>query len=174
MRIISIGTIFIIAIVMMVYIGSALPEIQNIFNRKYDTKGTKLDSCYTCHISGQPMISFTPQKVVNLNKYGKKILKYLRTTKINKSLELIENEDSGDGSTNIQKIRNLTSPDSSNGIDSSSNGIDASDSSNKIDSSNRIDTSNIINASKNSPNKEVEPNMVSKLFKFVKNVFSIP
>lgn len=110
----------IMAIVMIVGTVSALPEILDGFNAKYDTVGTKLDTCDTCHISGKPQhnacddvchIPNKPQKESdNLNPYGVSIKNSLKMN-ISQAFTTIENLDSdGDKFSNIDEIHNLTFP----------------------------------------------------------------
>ena len=78
--------------------AEARPEYLEAFNEKYDTRGTRLDSCMTCHSSS------TPSKE-NLNPYG------LDFAKANHDFGAIEQLDSdGDGFTNVDEIKALTFP----------------------------------------------------------------
>lgn len=93
----------IVIILIVATIGNvmALPEILDIFNTKYNTAGTRLDSCDTCHIQGV-------QNATNLNPYGMDIKDNLSKENV---LILVEPLDSDkDGFTNIEEIRNLTFP----------------------------------------------------------------
>lgn len=95
--------ISIIAVAMMISTATALPEILDVFNAKYDTGGTRLDTCDTCHFHGS-------QNASNLNSYGMDMNGHLNIA-INKGLAIIEPLDSDrDGFTNIDEIHNLTFP----------------------------------------------------------------
>lgn len=109
-----------IAIIFMI-IGSvsALPEILDGFNSKYNTKRTRLDTCDTCHIPTKQIpnceevchIPNKPQKEINnLNPYGVSIENNLNID-MDSAFAMIENLDSdGDKFVNIDEIRNLTFP----------------------------------------------------------------
>lgn len=120
MRKISVWLMSMVSIVMIISTASALPEILDVFNRNYNTIGTKLDSCDICHISGKPKISkfeevyHIPGKPArennSLNSYGMNVKDNLNI-EIDKALTKIEGLDSdGDKFTNIDEIRNLTFP----------------------------------------------------------------
>ena len=99
---VRIWLISVIVIAMMISTTSALPEILDVFNTNYNTTGTRLDTCDTCHIPGQLN--------TNLNPYGVDVKSHLNIP-INKALAVIEPLDSdGDGFTNIDEISNLTFP----------------------------------------------------------------
>ena len=72
---------------------------KRIFNQKYDTTGTRIDSCTICHASGS-----------ELNDYGKAldeagIKKDSNDTEVMQGLTSIEQDDSdGDGFSNIDEI----------------------------------------------------------------------
>lgn len=77
--------------------AEATPEHSEEFNEKYDTRGTRLNSCTTCHSSS------TPSKE-NLNPYGVDFHEA-------HDFGAIEQFDSdGDGFTNIDEIKALTFP----------------------------------------------------------------
>lgn len=112
--------ISIAGIVMIIGSVSALPEILDGFNSKYNTIGTRLDTCDTCHISGKPQkpacdeVCHVPNKPNkepdSLNPYGMSIKNNLNIP-ISDALTTIENLDSdGDKFTNIDEIHNLTFP----------------------------------------------------------------
>jgi hypothetical protein len=113
--------ITILAIFVIASTSMALPEMLDSFNTKYNTKGTALDTCDLCHVSGQPQISscnedchvpYKPQKIdpVNLNPYGKSLKAHLNMP-VDQALIAIEKIDSaGDRIPNIDKIQNLTFP----------------------------------------------------------------
>jgi len=68
------------------------PDYLAEFNKKYDTRGSKLDSCNTCHT--------TPQDAQHLNPYGADFGKH------NHDFGAIEPLDSdGDGFSNIDEIK---------------------------------------------------------------------
>jgi hypothetical protein len=78
--------------------AGAKPEYMDAFNEKYDTRGTRLDSCMTCHSSS------TPSKE-NLNPYG------IDFSMASYDFGAIEQLDSdGDGFKNIEEIKALTFP----------------------------------------------------------------
>lgn len=78
--------------------AGARPEYLDAFNETYDTRGTRLDSCMTCHSSS------TPSKE-NLNPYG------MDFAKSGYNFGGIEQLDSdGDGFKNIDEIKALTFP----------------------------------------------------------------
>ncbi len=110
----------VIVITMTISTVSALPEILDMFNTNYNTLGTKLDSCDTCHISNKPQkplcdeachIPNKPQKEADgLNPYGESLKNNLNI-QINQAFAKIENLDAdGDKFNNIEEIRNLTFP----------------------------------------------------------------
>ena len=113
--------ITILAIVAITSTSMALPEMLDSFNDKYNTKGTILDTCNLCHISGEPQrfscdeechIPNKPQKIdpVNLNPYGKSLRARLNIP-VDRALAAIEKIDSaGDKVSNIDKIHNMTFP----------------------------------------------------------------
>jgi hypothetical protein len=89
---------------MIIGTATALPEILDSFNTRYNTTGTRLDTCDTCHIPGQL------QNTTNLNPYGMAIKSNLNMD-TNQAYKVIEPLDSdGDGFTNIDEIHNLTFP----------------------------------------------------------------
>lgn len=112
--------ILIISIITIVMISSvsALPEILDIFNTRYDTFKTKLDTCETCHKSVEPMTTCgeichtlgKPEKVNDLNPYGGAIKNNLNkeSEKAFKSIEILDSD--GDKVSNIDEIKNLTKP----------------------------------------------------------------
>lgn len=72
MKKILICSISIMAIVMIVGTASALPEVLYGFNLKYDTFGSRLDNCDTCHISNKLQtvygdVCHIPNKLQNNN-----------------------------------------------------------------------------------------------------------
>lgn len=78
--------------------AGAKPEYLDAFNEKYDTRGTRLDSCMTCHNSSTPSVE-------NRNSYG------VDFAKANYDFGAIEQLDSdGDGFKNIEEIKALTFP----------------------------------------------------------------
>lgn len=113
----------IVIIAVLIGIVSALPEIQEGFDMKYKTSGTKLDTCDLCHIPGKPQqpsydeILHINKKVVrsqmvenNLNPYGITIKDNLDQG-IEMALTRVEINDSDkDGFTNLDEINNLTFP----------------------------------------------------------------
>jgi len=75
----------------------AKPDYLAEFNKKYDTRGSKLDSCVTCHT--------TQQDAQHLNPYGADFGKH------NHDFGAIEPLDSdGDGFSNIDEIKAGTFP----------------------------------------------------------------
>lgn len=114
------GSIAVVLILTMVCTASALPEILYVFNIKYNTFSTKLDSCNTCHIPDKSQ-KFScdeichnpkkPQKDDNiLNPYGMDLKNNL-SLGINQALSQIENINSdNDRYSNIDEINNLTFP----------------------------------------------------------------
>ena len=110
----------ILVITLIVGNAAALPEILDVFNAKYDTRGTRLDTCETCHISNKDRKStcdelcHVPNKAQkvenNLNQYGVSVKKNL-DIEIPLALSKIEYLDSdSDGFTNIAEIDSLTFP----------------------------------------------------------------
>lgn len=94
--------ISIIAIVMVIGTATAFPEILDVFNTKYNTAGSRLDTCDTCH--------YGLQNAANLNPYGINVKDHLNIP-IDRALVVIEPLHSGgDTFTNIYKIRNLSFP----------------------------------------------------------------
>ena len=121
---ISMMLISIVVIVMIIGTVSAHPEILDGFNTKYNTFGTKLDTCDTCHIPKKPQkpvceeVCHVPNKpskeVSNLNPYGVSIKNNLNI-EISQALSKIENLDSdGDKFADIDEIHNLTFPGNKN------------------------------------------------------------
>lgn len=130
----------VMVIVMMISATSALPEMLNAFNAKYNTQGTRLDTCDTCHIPSRPQkptcseICHMPNNVPNntLNKFQKEIPQRENPQSLNPygmaleahlNIEVplaflaIEKLDSdGDRFTNIDEIHNLTFPGDSSDI----------------------------------------------------------
>jgi hypothetical protein len=126
MRKIKLIIISILVIATMTITVSALPEILDGFNNKYHTRGTRLDSCDTCHIPDKPKrlscdeichVPNKPEKIENknsLNPYGLDIKNNLNLG-ISGALGAVENLDSDeDRFSNIDEIRNLTFPGSKN------------------------------------------------------------
>jgi len=117
MRKVSVWLMSMVAITMMISAASALPEILDVFNRNYNTVGTKLDSCDTCHISGKPKVSKCEKCDIeilktkdSLNSYGM-MINDNQNIEIDKALTKIEGLDPDrDKFTNIDEIRNLTFP----------------------------------------------------------------
>jgi hypothetical protein len=64
------------------------------FNQNYNTGGTKLDSCNTCHVSGE-----------SLNPYG---IAYSGSGRDFASIETLDSDN--DGFTNLEEIKALTFP----------------------------------------------------------------
>ena len=78
--------------------AQSTPEHLSTFNQKYDTRGTHLDSCQTCHTA-------SPGNKDNVNPYGADFAKN------NHDLGAVEPLDSdGDGFSNIDEIKALTYP----------------------------------------------------------------
>ena len=78
--------------------AQSTPDHSNKFNAKYDTYGSKLDSCMTCHSSSAPAKD-------NLNPYGTDFAAN------NHDFAAIEPKDSdGDGATNIAEINAKSFP----------------------------------------------------------------
>ncbi len=110
-----------IVAIAMISTATALPELLDAFNMKYNTKGTRLDTCYLCHTLDKPQrsardeichIPGKPQKVdpTNLNPYGTSLKANLNIP-VDQALAKIETIDSdGDRFTNIEEINNLTFP----------------------------------------------------------------
>jgi hypothetical protein len=99
-KILIISTI-VIAITMTTAV--ALPEVLNNFNVHYNTIGTRLDTCDTCHYPGS-------QNATNLNPYGIDVKNNLNMP-MDKAFASIEHLDSDmDGFSNIDEIHNLTFP----------------------------------------------------------------
>lgn len=96
-------TIFIITLLTVVALiglpeALASPGYLSVFNSKYNTSGTRLNTCNVCHTTG-----------ANLNLYGMDISNQTGTTE--QRLTNIEMFDSdGDGFSNIDEINNLTFP----------------------------------------------------------------
>ena len=68
------------------------------FNAKYNTSGTRLNTCKVCHIT-----------IANLNQYGMDMSKQTGTTEQRlANIELFDSD--GDGFSNIDEINNLTFP----------------------------------------------------------------
>ena len=77
--------------------ANAKPEFLDAFNQKYNTRGSKLDSCNTCHT--------TTQDAQHLNPYGTDF------HNSNHDFGAIEPKDSdGDGFSNIDEIHAGTFP----------------------------------------------------------------
>lgn len=73
--------------------AQSTPEYQSQFNAKYDMRGSKLDSCLTCHTQHAGGVE-------NMNPYGTDF------GKNNHDFGAIEGLDSdGDGATNIDEIK---------------------------------------------------------------------
>ena len=111
----------IVATVIIIDTAMALPEMLDSFNIKYNTKGTRLDTCDLCHISGKPQrstcdevchIPNKPQKVdpVNLNQYGVNLKAHLDKPTDQAFVAIEKIDSAGDKIPNIDKIRNLTFP----------------------------------------------------------------
>ena len=78
--------------------AESTPENQGKFNAQYDTQGTRLDSCQTCHTT-------SAGKKDNVNQYGND------WAANNHDFAAVEGLDSdGDGFTNIDEIKALTFP----------------------------------------------------------------
>jgi hypothetical protein len=78
--------------------AQSTPDHMNAFNSKYNTYGSKLDSCLTCHQSAAAAKD-------NLNPYGTDF------AGANHDFGAIEPKDSdGDGVTNIDEIKKGTFP----------------------------------------------------------------
>lgn len=78
--------------------AESTPEYLSQFNTKYDTRGTKLDSCQTCHTSPSGGAE-------NVNPYGADF------GKNNHDFAAVEGLDSdGDGFSNIDEIKAETFP----------------------------------------------------------------
>ena len=115
----------IVATVIIIDTAMALPEMLDSFDTKYNTKGTRLDTCDVCHIPNKPHrsacdevchIPNKPQKVdpINLNPYGMGLRAHLDIP-VDQALATIESLDSdADKFTNIDEIHNLTFPGSKN------------------------------------------------------------
>lgn len=110
----------ILVITLIISNAVALPEVLDVFNAKYNTRGTRLDTCETCHISNKDRkstcdelchIPNKAQKVENnLNRYGMSVKKNLNI-EIPLALSKIETLDSdSDGFANIEEIDSLTFP----------------------------------------------------------------
>lgn len=122
MRKFSILLASIVTIVVIIGTATALEEILDGFNAKYDTYKTKLDTCDTCHIYGKPKkascevchVPDKPEKEITLNPYGM-VIKDNLNVPISQALTVVETLDSDkDGSTNVDEIHNLTFPGSKN------------------------------------------------------------
>jgi hypothetical protein len=105
-------------VISMITTASAIEEILDGFNLKYNTSKTRLDTCDLCHVPGQPkkpickhcQISGEPENGVYLNSYGLKIKENLNMD-MDQAFGKLENLDSdNDGSTNIEEIHSLTFP----------------------------------------------------------------
>lgn len=100
---IRIWLIFVIVATMIISTTDALPEILDGFNAKYDTTGTRLDTCDTCH---------SPEKEnpYSLNPYGKDLKSHLNieTPLAFATIETLDSD--GDRFSNIDEIHNLTFP----------------------------------------------------------------
>ncbi len=109
--------IILLSITMLSIITTAMawPEILNGFNKQYGTSKTNLDKCEMCHTSrtlpacNEVCHNGKPEKITNLNNYGLEVKKVMHM-KMDKAFKSIENKDSGDGHTYIEKIKNLTLP----------------------------------------------------------------
>ena len=93
--------IAVILLVIIMLLGSpivsARPAYMDAFNQQYDTEGTKLDSCATCHIS--------PNGGGSRNPYG---MAYAANGRDFASIEALDSD--GDGFTNLEEINALTFP----------------------------------------------------------------
>lgn len=94
--------VFILLLTVLVMTG--LPEALagpgdlDVFNTKYNTSGTGLDTCRVCHTTG-----------ADLNPYGMDMSNQTGTTQQRlANIELLDSN--GDGFSNIDKIKNLTFP----------------------------------------------------------------
>lgn len=101
-RVVAIAAVMVVAAVVGLATWSSpaqsLPDYLAQFNEKYDTSGSRLDSCETCHASSSPSAE-------NLNPYGTDFAAN------NHDFAAIEGLDSdGDGFTNIDEINALTFP----------------------------------------------------------------
>jgi hypothetical protein len=109
--------LLLLSLVFMITTASAWSEFLDGFNRQYGTTDSRLDSCYICHDSltrpacDEQCHNGRPEKIPDniLNSYGKEIKKR-KSIKMDQAFEDTEKIDSGDGSTYIQKIQNLTLP----------------------------------------------------------------
>ena len=78
--------------------AQSTPELQSQFNAKYQTRGSKLDSCLTCHTQQAGGKEY-------LNPYGTDL------SAAQNDFAAIEPKDSdGDGVTNIDEIKKETFP----------------------------------------------------------------
>jgi hypothetical protein len=78
--------------------AQSTPELQSQFNAKYQMRGSKLDSCMTCHTT-------QAGGKENLNPYGTDL------SAAGGDFAAIEGKDSdGDGITNIDEIKKETFP----------------------------------------------------------------
>jgi hypothetical protein len=78
--------------------AQSTPELQSQFNAKYDMRGSKLDSCLTCHTQQAGGKEY-------LNPYGTDL------SAAQNDFGAIEPKDSdGDGVTNIDEIKKETFP----------------------------------------------------------------
>ncbi|GEM_PF-1209296 len=95
-------TVLILLLTVLALIGLpealASPGYLGVFNTKYNTSGTRLDTCNVCHTTG-----------ANLNPYGMDMSNQTGTTEQRlTNIELLDSN--GDGFSNIDKIKNLTFP----------------------------------------------------------------
>lgn len=105
MRAVTTIIIFVLVLSMMIGTAMGLPEILDCFNAKYNTTGTRLDTCDSCHIPNKPM-----EEYGSLNVYGLSVKNNLSIA-VSQAFTTIENLDSdGDRFTNIDEIHNLTFP----------------------------------------------------------------
>lgn len=91
----------VILLVIIILLGSpivsARPAYLDAFNQQYDTEGTRLDACATCHIN--------PSGGGTRNPYG---MAYGASGRDFASVEALDSD--GDGFTNLEEINALTFP----------------------------------------------------------------
>lgn len=94
----SMGVALVVALVAWSSPAQSTPQYLSAFNDRYDTSGSRLDTCMTCHTSSSPSAD-------NINAYA---TDYAGN---DHNFEAIESMDSdGDGFTNIEEINALTFP----------------------------------------------------------------
>lgn len=93
--------IAVVLVVIIMLLGSpivaARPAYLDAFNQQYDTEGTRLDACATCHIN--------PNGGGSRNPYG---MAYEASERDFASIEALDSD--GDGFTNVEEINALTFP----------------------------------------------------------------